>query len=44
MLSRWGQGERREEAGGELVCPGPGGGDADGAFALAADDAGGGVQ
>lgn len=39
-----GQRERGEEAASELACPGPGGADADGAFALAAHDAGGGVQ
>jgi hypothetical protein len=38
------QGERGTKAGGELVGPGPGFGDADLAFAPAMDDAGGGVQ
>jgi hypothetical protein len=36
--------ERCGEGGGEVVRPGPGLGDADLAFSLAADDAGGGVQ
>ena len=44
MSGRWGQRERGVEAGRELACPGPGFGDSDFAFALAADDTGGGVQ
>jgi hypothetical protein len=40
----WGQGQRDAQAGGQLVGPGPGSGDADGGFAVAADDARGGVQ
>ena len=43
--SGWsGQGQRGSYGGGQFVGPGPGFGDADGASALAADDAGGGVQ
>jgi hypothetical protein len=41
---RWGYRERGEQAGGEVLGPGPGFRDADLAFALAVDDAGRGVQ
>ena len=40
---RWGQCERGEQAASSLWCQGSGVGDADFAFALAADEAGGGV-
>jgi hypothetical protein len=40
----WWQGQRCAEAGGEKIGPGPGFRDLDLAFALASDDAGGGVQ
>jgi hypothetical protein len=42
-VSGRGQGEGSVEGVGELVCPGPGLRDFDLSFALAADDAGGGV-
>ncbi len=40
----WGQGEGGEQGVGEFLGLGPGVGDADFALALAADDAGGGVE